>query len=100
MGIESYFKTDVNRFLTYPMQSTLSCYINVVLGFEVFTAENVKSIFRDVKPCSPVEVHRRFGGTTFSACWFLPWLTFRTSSEKPGDLYVITRRDMPEYTTH
>jgi hypothetical protein len=62
--------------------------------------ESMKSTFRDVKPCSPVEVRRLLGGTTCSACWFLPWLTFRSPSETPVDLCLTARRDMPEYSTH
>jgi hypothetical protein len=34
------------------------------VGFEVFTAVVMKSvIFCDMKPCSPLSVNRRFGGT-------------------------------------
>jgi hypothetical protein len=34
------------------------------VGFEVLTAVVMKStIFRDITPCSPLKVNRRFGGT-------------------------------------
>jgi hypothetical protein len=43
-------------------QETLS----VSAGFEFSERLTVKStVFWDVTPCNPVEVHRRFGGTVF-----------------------------------
>jgi hypothetical protein len=36
----------------------------LIVGFEVFTAVVLKSIFFwDMTPCSPLNVNRRFGGT-------------------------------------
>jgi hypothetical protein len=38
--------------------------MNTFVGFEVLTPVVMKSsIFWDIKPCSPLKVNRRFGGT-------------------------------------
>jgi hypothetical protein len=43
-----------------------------VVGFDVLTAMVMKStIFWDIRPCSPLKVKRRFGGTCGSACRLL-----------------------------
>jgi hypothetical protein len=62
--------------------STLVC-----VEFEILTAVVMKSsIFWDIRPCSPLKIKRRFGGTCRIHAGFLLGLFF--DPEYGGDLFL------------
>jgi hypothetical protein len=48
-------------------------FVNIIFNWDGEKQEIVKnnSVFLDIKPCSPLKVNRRFGGTLGSACYLL-----------------------------
>jgi hypothetical protein len=67
------------RLTTWAMARRLGWEDNIkIVRFEVHTTVILKiHIFWDVTPCSPLEVHSRFGETKTDFCHESPWVSKR-----------------------
>jgi hypothetical protein len=85
--------------LHYSNSFSLYCSYSYV-GFDVLTAVVMKStIFRDITPCSPLSVNRRFGGTYRLHLQGRPWLHGVISQKMVLFITAVSYRNIYEPTS-